>query len=197
NKQAVSSTTSCTVLEKNFERLRTEIKNDVREKTLIIGQPGSGKSTLLLSLTQNRCIPNPTIGQKTDLTDWSSDINVNLTYNFGNYLLVDSPGYNTKNHKTYTYISSFPFELFDHIIMVVSGKILEADEEVWKCISSYRQDKNVMVVRTFSESLDDRGQDEVISDMQKKFNTEVILVSNRTEGGIDKLRSSIRMKLEE
>jgi GTPase Era involved in 16S rRNA processing len=156
-----------------------------KRKIAILEQPGAGKSSLLNLLTEGRCIPKPLIGPQTDQTDWSVNANITLSHTYENLLFVDAPGYNTVTHPVNTFATQFPFQVFDRVIVVVSGKILEADEKVWRALTSKKATKDILVVRTFSESLEESEQQEILLDLRRKFGMNVIFVSNRTKSGLD------------
>lgn len=180
-----------TIFETNLMNLRTQLQNMSNKKIAIIGQPGAGKSTLLDRLTDQSCVPRPMIGAQTDLTNWSREIMVDLVHNNKNVIFVDSPGYCTSEHSLTSFVHHFPFDLFDKIVMVVSGKVRQADDVVWHSIASRRGRSGIFLVRTYSDSIPVEEEAEVLADLNNKFGQPAILASNRTKRGIDELKKLI------
>ncbi|MGF9913316.1 GTPase domain-containing protein [Paenibacillus ehimensis] len=171
--------------------LRTKLQIMTNKKIVIIGQPGAGKSSLLDQLTDQACVPRPMIGAQTDLTNWSREIMVDLVNSYKEVVFVDSPGYCTSEHSLASFVHKFPFDMFDKIVMVVSGKVRQADDVVWHSIVSRRGRSGLILVRTYSDSIAAEEEAEVLADLHNKFRQPAILVSNRTKRGIDELKKLI------
>lgn len=180
-----------TIFELNLSRLKGELEASKKRRIAIIGQPGAGKSSLLNLLTDGGCIPRPSIGPQTDQTNWNINTEITLTHTHDDYLFVDAPGYNTAEHRTDTFLLKFPFKSFDRIIMVISGKIHEADQKVWKRIHMCNPKKDILIVRSFSEGLELLEQNEILDDLRSKFDANIALVSNRTKTGLNVVKEHI------
>lgn len=175
-------------LERNINRLRIKLNTYAdKRKIAIIGQPGSGKSTLLDILTFNKLVPRPKIGQRTDVTDWSQDPNIDLMYFYQNYIFVDVPGFNTSTHPVESIINLFPFEHFNSILFVINGKVHLADNMLWQTIKNKQMESRTLIIRSFSDGLDQGEEKEVRADLKSHFGKECILVSNRKKTGFDEI----------
>jgi GTPase Era involved in 16S rRNA processing len=180
-----------TLLEKNFKALKNQLANENKTKILIIGQPGAGKSSLLKYITNNKCIPKPIIGQKTDATHWHDKLQSNFFHRYLESVYVDSPGYDTKNHPLHSYLDYFPFFEFQKIIFIVHGKIHNSDIEIIKNIKGKVQLKSILIVHSFSEASSNKMKEEINEDIKKIFNikTKVIFFSSRTKEGLSEVKS--------
>lgn len=150
-----------------------------------MGQPGAGKSSLLHSITDKEIFPLPEIGVKTDATNWADDKNINLLHTWNKYTFIDIPGYDTQKHPTKILSIFFPYNACDLFIFVIKGKILTADEDIFKRLCSLH--KKVYIVRSFSDSLEEDDRTAIQDDIQKYFENghfRLIFASNKTREGI-------------
>lgn len=145
NEPARTKPTQKTVLESNLERLSVQLRSQRGRKIAILGQPGAGKSSLLKGMTSGVIDPLPVIGTQTDATNWSIDPECSLISKHKDYIFTDVPGYDTDSHPTAVFASLFPWNQFDAFIFVVSGKLHQADEIIYKYVA--RQGKKVFLVR--------------------------------------------------
>jgi predicted GTPase len=182
---------SPTTLEANLSKLKIKLDATTKKKIAIIGQPGAGKSSLLNQLTNGACIPTPTIGPQTDHTDWSRNTNVTMWHTYQDIIFVDAPGYNTVNHPTSSFVSMFPFQSFDRILVVVNGKVHQSDEKVWSKLIALKERGEIMLIRTFAESLESTEEQEVTTDLQRVFGHKATLVSNRNKTGLEAIKKFI------
>lgn len=161
------------LLENNFRRLKKKLDEDYKTKILIVGQPGAGKSSLLKYVTNNKCVPVPIIGQKTDATHWhDAEIN-NFFHIYLNKIFVDSPGYDTNNHPLHSYLEYFPFSSFHKVIFVLHGKIHESDKKILMKIKSEVKLKSIIIVHSFSEESSMEIRKEIKYDITKVFNINI------------------------
>lgn len=190
--ETYSPTPSLTTLEKNFLRLKEELENHTFKSIAIIGQPGAGKSSLLDTMTDGRCIPRPQLGQATDTTDWSNSSDTNLVNKYYGFKFIDTPGYDTLKHPTRSYIEYFPFNCVSQVILLIRGKVHQADEEIYnKLIRTFGDEsfRKVLLVRGFSDDLTEKERREILEDFDAKLryrkrNIKVVFLSNRYKHGI-------------
>jgi len=178
------------LLEKNFRKLKNKLEEENKTKILIIGQPGAGKSSLLKYVTNDKCVPSPIIGQKTDATHWhDTEIN-NFFHLYLNKIFVDSPGYDTNNHPIHSYLKYFPFSSFHKVIFVLHGKIHDSDKKILMKIKSEVKLKSIIIVHSFSEKSSIKIKREIKHDIQKVFNTNFPLVffSSKTKEGVNEVQ---------
>jgi len=116
---------------------------------------------------------------------------VDLLHRYEDDIYVDSPGYCTSEHSLESFVHHFPFDFFDKIVMVVSGKVRQADDVVWHSIVSRRGRRGLILVRTYSDSIPAEEQAEVLADLYNKFGQPAILTSNRTKRGIEELKELV------
>jgi GTPase Era involved in 16S rRNA processing len=185
-------------LELNFERLDSELmefKYSTQCKCIaILGQPGAGKSTLLKEISNGEVSPPPLIGGQTDATTWAESESVNLLSFWRNYkntvVFADAPGYDTSAHPVDAYLAHFPFYSFSNYLLVISGKIHSADEQIYRKLVN--KGRSIYVIRCFSESLSEDEKVAACSDIQIRFpsitQSKVIFVSNRTGDGITEIQ---------
>lgn len=178
-----------TVLESNLERLKSELRSEVGRKVAIIGQPGAGKSSLLKKMTGGRVVPLPVIGNYTDATNWSIDVDCNLLSRYNGKVFSDVPGYDTQTHPVNIFKSNFPFWDFDAFLFVVNGKLHGADEEIFQMAS--RTGKPICIARSFLDSLDEDELKIGESDIRRRLavspSVKFFFFSNRTGEGVDEI----------
>ena len=182
-----------TVLEQNLVRLQAEIAQyrGGRLKVAMLGQPGAGKSTLLDLLTNRTCVPRPVVGQQTDATNWSTSLNVPLIHYCGDTAFVDAPGYDTLAHPVEAFLKWFPFQAFDHLLLVLKGKVHQSDDQLWHWLKSRSLSERTLVARSFSEGLTDAEIIEVRTEFSERFDGRAVLFSNREKLGIDVIKAFV------
>ncbi|MFZ3577638.1 GTPase [Virgibacillus sp. DJP39] len=185
-------------VEKNFERLHEKLSTDSYKKITIIGQPGAGKSTLIHKVTNGKCIPKPTIGIGTDATDWSDNLDVPLYHTYKGVRFIDTPGYNTAKHPVASFAIFYPFEMMDYTVLVINGKIHQADQDIFQsCYHSMSQGK-LIVIRSFVDSMEESDRKTIKKDFEDKFslaayNIPLLFISNRTNEGIEQVRKVLKL----
>jgi GTPase Era involved in 16S rRNA processing len=190
-------TVPLTTLERNMVRLSSSLEQLTdKKKIAVLGQAGAGKSTLIDKLTLSQCSPRPSIGQKTDATNWSNIIIDDFWYSYQDFVFVDVPGYDTSNHPTESYIDCFPFQKFDCIIFMIKGKVRESDNKIWKTLASNALLlEKTQIVRSFAENLTPEEIDEIIKDLNLHFEKKPIVMSNRNETGFDEIRKYLQIPI--
>ncbi|MBB6673680.1 GTPase [Cohnella nanjingensis] len=179
------------ILTANFARLRAELMSfSFRgcRKVALLGQPGAGKSTLLDLLTDRGCEPRPVIGPRTDAADWSRRPDAPLILRCREYAFVDAPGYDTLAHPVDAFLQAFPFEAFDRLVLVLGGKIHEADDRLWQALKQQALASRTLVARGFAESLDEAERSEVGAELSRRFDGQAVLFSNRERFGLEQVK---------
>jgi GTP-binding protein EngB required for normal cell division len=181
----------------NLKYLKSDLESKKGIKIAVVGQPGAGKSSLICNLTKNKCKPLPQIGTKTDMTDWSTHVftDANFPYvTYKNCVIIDSPGYNTTKHPIEEFIHNFPFSKFDHILMVIRGKLHAADMDICNVMEDLRG-VNCHLVRSFSDELYDNGdKGKILKDYRDKaIRLDATFISNKTKEGIRELSQILNM----
>ncbi len=92
----------------------------VKVKVALFGQPGAGKSSLINKILGQKAAP---VGVETDKTVRAD------SYEHNGIVLVDLPGYGTKNFPKESYFDKFKISEFDLFLCVSSGKLHQADTE--------------------------------------------------------------------
>jgi predicted GTPase len=188
------------ILEQNLRKLRDLLSARRGPKIALLGQPGAGKSSLLDRLTDGRCVPRPVIGTTTDATDWSKSPDVTLLHEFGTMVFVDTPGYDTEKHPVKSYLDLFPFDAFDSIILVLSSKVHQADDEMLQVLDRRVSEgklpaSKLFLVRCFADTLSPDEEAAVERDLRSRLphcgGSSFWLVSNRTGRGIAALRKAL------
>jgi predicted GTPase len=184
-----------TILEKNLDRLSLELDNH-SNRFAIMGQPGAGKSSLLNKMTDNLVVPPPQIGTTTDATNWAEGTSCHLLSKYEDVTFIDVPGYDTSLHPVDKFIHNFPFHKIDHYFFVTNGKLHNADEVIFERIK--RCSKNVTLIRTFSESLDETDRQIFSNNFKERLSLsssdKVLFVSNRTNEGISMMKTKILVR---
>ena len=202
-----------TVLQKNLLRLGSLLRKEPGYKVAILGQPGAGKSSLLKKMTKGQVTPLPVIGIQTDATDWSQDHACALLSHYQDFIFVDAPGYDTITHPLGDFLQHFPVNQFDAFLLVINGKLHDADEKIYRLIrndprfSSSDSSKSppLLVVRGFSEDLEDSERHAIKSDVSVRLSSldgparsnhpvHFNFVSNRTTEGLAQVIRDIRPK---
>lgn len=180
-------------LDQNLLRLRSMLDGRASVNAAFVGQPGAGKSSLVRAVTGGKCEPLPEIGIGTDATDWSTRADVELLTRYSDTVLVDAPGWDTDRHPVGSFVRHFPFNRFDTLVMVVSGKLRSGDEEGFAAAA--RAARRRVVVRTYCESLDAGERQSVANDLVSRIGpVQVVFASNRTNEGLEALRDTLRLK---
>jgi predicted GTPase len=197
---AAASADAPSILEQNLRKLRDLLSARRGPKIALLGQPGAGKSSLLDRLTDGRCVPRPVIGTTTDATDWSKSLDVTLLHEFGTMVFVDTPGYDTEKHPVKSYLDLFPFDAFDSIILVLSSKVHQADDEMLQVLDRRVSEGKLpawklFLVRCFADTLSPDEEAAVERDLRSRLphcgGSSFWLVSNRTGRGIAGLREAL------
>lgn len=174
------------ILELNINRLAKELRGKSGPKIAILGQPGAGKSSLLKNMTGNKVVPVPAIGTQTDATNWAIDADCNLLSRYKKYVFADVPGYDTASHPASIFLASFPFELFDTLILVIHGKLHSADERIFRKI--YKSGKRFHITKSFSDNNDTTQRiainNDIVTRLSLPTSHPVLFFSNRTGEGI-------------
>ncbi|WP_040207193.1 GTPase [Neobacillus jeddahensis] len=188
DKKTSSYTPTITTLERNMNRLSLALNEmNNKKKIAVLGQPGAGKSTLIDLLTSHQCSPRPSIGQKTDATNWSESIEVDLLFIYRDYVFVDVPGYDTSTHPIDHFIQSFPFHEFDRFLFVVKGKIHQADEEMWNILKALSLLEKTQIVRSYSDTLNSKEKLEIKKDLFRYFRKKPLFISSRYKEGLEEV----------
>ncbi len=182
----------------NFRRLESLLAFESGPTVAVLGQPGAGKSSLVRLVTFGRCEPLPVIGQRTDATDWRHDSPC-FFHRWQGLRITDTPGYDTAGHPFESYLDAFPFRRFDKLILVVGGKLHQADERLLaelRSLFGVTLPKRLVLVRSFAETLTPEEQSEVQADLRERldldrFGVSLLLVSNRDGSGLDELRAAL------
>lgn len=191
-----------TILEENFVKLNEVLKDiPIDRKIVIIGQPGSGKSSVLRSLSNNRCKPLPKVGQDTDTTSWNTKLKSKFFHKYMGKIFVDTPGYDTKNHPVDSYIRRFPFDQFNKVLIIISGKIHHADERILKHLEKIYGDfysEKLILVRSFSDTLNRSDKVVIEEEINLKFeiskkNITMKFLSNKSKAGVKPIKKILNI----
>ena len=174
-------------LSDNLIDLWCRLRDSEQPKIAIFGQPGAGKSCLLTNMVGGVLDMCPAIGVETDKTSWSTQDESPIFYCSPLYTFIDVPGYGTNRHPTEVFVDFFPFSLVDAFILVFSGKLLSADEIIFKSICS--SGVPFCVVRNFSENMEYSHKKQTCIDIKKMLpgDYSIIFSSNRNKKGISKV----------
>ncbi|MCW7491995.1 hypothetical protein ND861_04930 [Leptospira sp. 2 VSF19] len=101
------------------------------------------------------------------------------------------PGYGTQMHDTEEILNGIEFRYFKKIIFVIKGKINAHDQVVFSKLIQY----NPIIVRTFSEGLNESELKSVTEDIGKNLNKfiKVSFVSNRTNMNLEILKNRLEI----
>lgn len=155
----------------NMLRIQTSSADD-HLRICVLGAAGSGKSSLIDELCENRSDPRPSIGVRTDCTDWSSEHFDPPWYKNNPLAFIDAPGHGTDAHPTSEF-AWLPCWRFDVILFVISSKVMREDETIWALLLNRKQSNEnlrIRVVRNMSDTLG-RPEDRraVLDDLCSKF----------------------------
>lgn len=182
------------ILERNLVQLRFMVEYSAGGKICIIGQPGAGKSALVDKLTEHKCQPRPKVGVGTNATDWASELGCTMVGKFGNWVVVDCPGYGTATHPTETFLSGFPFDAFNVVLFVLATKRRGADDAAAERLK-YAGGPKVLVVRNMVDGIDDEDLAGLQHDLLRSYPqfgaTQLMFTSCRDGRGVDELRRAI------
>lgn len=126
------------------------------------------------------------------MTDWSSSSNIPVTIPFGDMLFVDAPGYGTTKHPPEVFLAHFPFDHFDEVIVIVKGKLVQADERLIQ--HARKQARRLRVVQTHSDTLSTEEREIRRHDLCERLSLSLIqihFIDNRTQEGITFLKRTI------
>lgn len=181
------------ILVKNLRALGMSTIHPNPNRIALLGQPGAGKSTILKKMSKGRAKPAPVIGTNTDATNWAESTDVALLSEWSHHVASDVPGYDTSSHPVSVFLAGFPFANFGKILLVLRGKVREADVQIYRQIRA--KHTPVVMVRSCAESLDPSERRAVQNDLCRQFpgltKTSIVFVSSRTGEGIDTLRAMI------
>lgn len=186
-----------TPLSRNFNRLSRELRQPGGRRVAVLGQPGAGKSSLLRRLSNQQMTPLPQVGVHTDATNWAESPDVPLVSHWQGVRFVDVPGYDTASHPVAAYLADFPFNQFDLFVLVLNGKLHEADQRMYRaCLQRAATGTPIMLVRSFAESLDEDVDPGVrrraLWDLRHRLDcgqqAPALLASSRTGEGLPDLR---------
>ena len=182
-------------IDQEAEKIRQKLDEENRAtvSVALFGQPGSGKSSLI-----NRIIGEKVadVGVETDKTIEAA------SYEKKGLRFVDLPGYGTKNFPKETYSEKFKISQFDLFLCVTSGKLHQADTELFQEILS-RGKMCIFVVNKHDELWEDgvaieelqsRKLNDITKNVGKKV--EVIFTSCRNNTGLDDLNVCIEKNLD-
>jgi len=177
------------------EKIRRKIEeaDNVKLKIALVGQPGAGKSSLI----------NKILGEKifkvSPITDTTRDAE---SHEFGNMYITDLPGYGTSMFPIKQWVSRFNVADYDLYIFVFSGKLTDADGELFKYLEQWRKEREhpYFVVRNKCDTIwdDSRSEEELRSDIVKDVagksrleNLQVYFTSCKTGEGISNLSTAL------
>lgn len=173
-------------LERNLERLARELSAAHGRRVAVLGQPGAGKSSMLRRLSGNEVVRLPAVGVHTDATDWSERGDVELLCRWRGFVFADVPGYDTARHPVHTMLDGLPFDSFDVFVLVLRGKVRDADRRLYARLQQSR--RPVVVVRNVAENLDVTERATVQADLKCQlgcgFGGQITFASNRTGEGL-------------
>ncbi|SEJ91565.1 GTPase family protein [Paraburkholderia diazotrophica] len=176
-------------------QMREELERD-RNTTVsvaLFGQPGAGKSSLINKIVGKRVAE---VGVETDKTVDATPYEVN------GLRFVDLPGYGTSRFPKASYFSDFKLQNFDLFLCVTSGKLHQADTELFREL--HKQGKVCIYVVNKVDELWEEGVgiDELKArkerDISKNLEIPVktIFTSCRTSEGLDQLNTEIKNNLD-
>lgn len=179
------------VAESINDKLRKDEK--VKVRVALFGQPGAGKSSLI----------NKIIGRKVAQVGVETDKTVAAAaYEHNGIILVDLPGYGTKNFPKEGYFEKFGIEEFDLFLCVSSGKLHGADSEFFRALLN-RGKTCIFVVNKHDELWEENvSLQELelrkIKDIHQHCGSEVdvLFTSCRQNTGIGALNEAIRQNLD-
>lgn len=176
------------------EEIRKQLEQD--EKTMVsvalFGQPGAGKSSLINAIVGEKVAE---VGVETDKTVEAAE------YVHKGLKLVDLPGYGTKSFPKDEYFQRFGIQNLDLFLCVTSGKLLDADTQLFQELA-HRGKACIFVVNRHDE-LWEEGVDKKelearkVHDIHKHVGkpVKVIFTSCRQKTGLDLLEKEIMVNL--
>jgi predicted GTPase len=182
------------ILERNLAQLRFMVEYSAGGKICVLGQPGAGKSALVDMLTERACQPRPKIGVGTNATDWASQLGCTMVGKFGNWVVVDCPGYGTGSHPTSTFVDRFPFDVFTVVVFVLNTKLRGADDAVAERLRRL-SGPALIVVRNMVDGIESEDETDVQQDLRNRhphLNANQIMFTSCRDGrGIAELRRAL------
>lgn len=165
----------------------------VKVKVALFGQPGAGKSSLINKILGQKAAP---VGVETDKTVRAD------SYEHNGIVLVDLPGYGTKNFPKESYFDKFKISEFDLFLCVSSGKLHQADTEFFHdllrvgkvCIFVVNKHDELWEDDVSIEMLEQRKRDDIRK--HAEHDVEVLFTSCRASTGIDVLNETIKENLD-
>lgn len=170
-----------------LEALRTE--QQARVRIAVFGQPGAGKSSLINALTGQQLAD---AGVRTDMTTECT------TYEWGQLILADFPGYGTERFPREGYLRRFDVLSFDLFLCVTASKFTAADAELFRELKA--AGKTCVFVRNVADKLWQRGrtreelEGEIVADARRQVQDDTLAVrftSCCTDEGVAALSTTI------
>ncbi len=165
----------------------------IQVRVALFGQPGAGKSSLINKILGRKAAE---VGVETDKTVTAN------SFEHNGIILVDLPGYGTKNFPKETYFEKFKIKEFDLFLCVSSGKLHQADTEFFHelltlgkvCIFVVNKHDELWEDGVSITTLEKRKRDDIRKHAEHEV--EVLFTSCRQSTGIDVLNETIRQNLD-
>ncbi|PJC96449.1 GTP-binding protein [Janthinobacterium sp. BJB1] len=165
----------------------------IQVRVALFGQPGAGKSSLINKILGRKAAE---VGVETDKTVTAK------SFEHNGIILVDLPGYGTKNFPKETYFEKFKIKEFDLFLCVSSGKLHQADTEFFHelltlgkvCIFVVNKHDELWEDGVSITTLEKRKRDDIRKHAEHEV--EVLFTSCRQSTGIDVLNETIRQNLD-
>lgn len=159
----------------------------------VFGQPGAGKSSLVNNILGNE---QALVSIKTDATT-SVD-----TYEYGNLIIGDFPGYGTEQFPAEDYLSRFDVMKYDIFLCLFSGKLHAADINFFRQLDDHK--RIILFVRSYSDAIwqPDKDIETLKQELAANINAQigskqnVIFISNIDGSGVDALLETIKELIE-
>lgn len=176
----------------NIRRMADE-GNHTTVSVALFGQPGAGKSSLINKIIGQKVAE---VGVETDKTTEAA------SYEVKGLRFVDLPGYGTKNFPKESYFQKFEIQKFDLFLCVTSGKLHQADTELFQELM-HQKKVCIFVVNKHDELWEDGvGIEELeqrkINDIRKHVghSVKIVFTSCKSGNGMDTLNSEIQENLD-
>jgi small GTP-binding protein len=174
-------------------RRKLDEEKAAKVSVALFGQPGAGKSSLI----------NKIVGKKVAAVGVETDVTTDAArYEHAGLIVVDLPGYGTKNFPKATFADRFRIRDFDLFLCVSSGKLHQADTEFFHELSAMGK-VCVFVVNKHDELWEDGVE---LADLERRKRADVekqagrpielVFTSCRTNTGLDELQQLIAKNLD-